>query len=115
MPWWSWVLIWVGLALLLLGVLAACGWMLFKKTMTAFHALGELADKTERLGAASDELREERFVPSVLKPRAEVSEAYSSLQQVRQTRKDDRHEARLARGRLLTSADATRRVINDAR
>ena len=115
MPWWSWVLIWTGLVLLLLGVLAACGWMVFKKAMTAARALGELMDKAELLNAASEELKQERFVPSILKPIDEVSADRNRRQERSADRKERRRENRLERGRLLTSAEATRRVVNDAR
>ena len=43
MPWWSWVLIWFGLFLALVGVMAIFGWHLFKKLMVTFHDLEKLA------------------------------------------------------------------------
>ena len=115
MPWWSWVLIWTVLVLLLLGVLALNGWILFRKAMTAARALGELLEKTSLLEAAGEELRDERFTPSVLRPIDEVRREHAVRSSERAERRERRRELRLQRGRLLTSAEATRRVVNDAR
>ncbi|BDI22640.1 hypothetical protein [Herbiconiux sp. L3-i23] len=115
MPPWSWVLIWVGLVLALLAVLAACGWMLFRKAMTAAEALGELTAKLDLLDGAREELAPEPFVPSILQPRSEVDARYDAVQEARSERRERRRELRIARGRLLTSAEATRRVVDDAR
>jgi hypothetical protein len=111
MPWWSWVLIWTGLVLVLLGVLAACGWMLFRKTMTAFHALEELTGKLELLDAASVPRETEPFVPSILLPRDEVAARHDAVASERADRKERRRALRLERGRLLTSADLRKRTF----
>jgi hypothetical protein len=114
MQWWAWVLIWVGLVLLLLAMLAACGWMLFGKVKLAFAALSELMAKTEALAAASEAIAPEPFTPSVVRPFAEVSEEHRVHSERSSARRESRREARLARGKMLTSAEATRRVANNA-
>jgi hypothetical protein len=45
MPWWAWVLIWSGLSIGLLVMLALFAIMLFRKLMTLVAALGELGDR----------------------------------------------------------------------
>lgn len=105
MPWWSWVLIWLFLVLLLVGTVAFLGWRLFKKAMRAMDALGELGDKTALLSDASRDLEPEVFVPSILRPLDDVREDVLSRRRRSAERKHLRRENRLARGRVLVSAD----------
>ena len=105
MPWWSWVLIWVFLVLLLLGTVAFLGWRLFKKAMRAFDALGELSDKTALLGDASRDLEPESFVPSILRPMVDVREEVAARRRRSADKRQLRRENRLAKGRVLVSAD----------
>ncbi|WP_210481615.1 hypothetical protein [Naasia sp. SYSU D00948] len=111
MPWWSWVLIWTLLVLALLGMLAFFAWWLFKKAMVAMDALGELAGKLELLDAASEEVSPYHFTPAVLRDRAEVREAHRLLAELRADRKRERRERRLARGKLLVTADLRKRTF----
>ncbi|BDZ47281.1 hypothetical protein [Naasia aerilata] len=111
MPWWSWVLIWVLLVLAMLGMLALFGWWLFRKAMTAFEALGELTSKLELLDAASDEVSPRHFTNAILRDRAEVQEAHRVLADLRADRKRVRRESRLARGKLLVTADLRKRTF----
>ncbi len=105
MPWWSWVLIWIVLVLILLGTLALLGWRLFKKAMRALEALGELSDKTAALGDAARDLEPDSFVPSILRPIQDVHDARAAQRRRSAERKHSRRENRLARGRVLVSAD----------
>ncbi|MFD1713313.1 hypothetical protein ACFSBZ_02405 [Amnibacterium flavum] len=107
MPWWSWVVIWGILVLALLAVLAASGWMLFRKAMTAAEALGQLVDQADRLDVARSELDPEHFVPAAIRPHSEVSAEYEVIAEARTARRQARHEKRLARGRELVSPEAT--------
>jgi hypothetical protein len=112
MPWWSWVVIWVVLALAMLGMLALFGVRLCRKGMTAMDALGELAGRLELLDAASENLAPEKpFVPAILRDRSEVSEAHRVLAELRAERKERRRDARRARGRLLVTADLRKRTF----
>ncbi len=111
MPWWSWVLIWTLLVLALLGMLAFFGWRLFRKAMGAMDALGELAEQLELLDAASEEASPYHFTPSVLRNRADVREAHRALAELRANRRRQRRERRLARGKLLVTADLRKRTF----
>lgn len=111
MPWWSWTLIWGGLVLALLGMLAAMGWWLFRKGMTAFTALGELADRLELLDAATDEVAPAPFTPAVLRDPAEVRAEHRLRTELRAERRRLRRKHRLARGKLLVTADLRQRTF----
>ncbi len=111
MPWWSWVLIWTFLVLALLGMLAYFAWWLFKKAMVVLEALGELSGKLELLDAASDEVSPYHFTPAVLRDRAEVREAHRLLRELQEERKNSRRESRMARGKLLVTADLRKRTF----
>ncbi len=105
------MLIWTLLVLALLGMLAFFAWWLFKKAMVAMDALGELAGKLELLDAASEEVSPYHFTPAVLRDRAEVREAHRLLAELRADRKRERRERRLARGKLLVTADLRKRTF----
>ena len=111
MPWWFWVLVWVVLVLALLGMLAAIGWRLFKKTMTALEALGELTAKLEILDAARQDLAEARFRPAVSRPIGEIQAEYRENAERRDERRRFRKDRRRTRGKLLVSADLRQRTF----
>lgn len=105
MPWWSWVLIWAGLVLAMLGMFAFFGWRLFRKAVGAMDELGRLMAKTEMLGALADELGEPVRIPAILRDGAEVRAEHRRLADERANRVQVRRDNRLARGRLLVRAD----------
>jgi hypothetical protein len=108
MPWWSWILIWGGLVLVLLAMLALLSWWLFRKAVAVMDELGQLADKTDALGRISDELAEADaapFVPSVLLQRTDVAASHRARVHEREERGRMRREKRITRGRMLTRAD----------
>jgi hypothetical protein len=108
MPWWSWILIWGGLVLALLAMLALLSWWLFRKAVAVMHDLGELVDKTEALGRLSDQLADtdtSSVVPAVLLKRGEVAAVHHARQHERDERRRMRREKRISRGRMLTRAD----------
>lgn len=105
------MLIWTVLVLALLGMLALVGWRLFKKAMTAFTALGELAAKLELLDAASGEVAPDGFTPWILRDRDEIRAAHRTLADLRADKRHARQEARLARGKLLVTADMRGRTF----
>jgi hypothetical protein len=116
MPWWSWILIWGGLVLALLAMLALLSWWLFRKAVGVMDELGQLAEKTEVLGRMSDELAAADgpdFVPAVVRDRRDVAVEHYGRVQERLTRRQTRREKRITRGRMLTRADyrdAARRI-----
>lgn len=105
MPWWSWILIWAGLVLLLLGVIAAFAWMLFRKFLVMLAALGALAACTEVLARATSADRPQRAQPALLQDPHSVSERRELERDKRQARIDARRELRVMRGKLLLRAD----------
>ena len=116
MPWWSWILIWGGLVLALLAMLALLSWWLFRKAVGVMEELGRLAEKTEALGRMSDQLADTAdadVVPAVLRDRVEVSLEHDARVHERAVRRRMRREKRIARGKMLTRADyreAARRI-----
>jgi hypothetical protein len=116
MPWWSWILIWGGLVLALLAMLALLSWWLFRKAVGVMDELGQLAEKTELLGRMSDELAAAdapEFVPAAVRDRGEVAAEHHARVQERAMRRQTRREKRITRGRMLTRADyrdAARRI-----
>ena len=108
MPWWSWILIWGGLVLALLAMLALLSWWLFRKAVGVLDELGRLTEKTEMLSRMSDELEDveaPRFVPAVLLEHAEVAASHHARVLAREDRRRARREKRITRARMLTRAD----------
>lgn len=107
MPWWSWVLIWAGLVLVMLGVLAVCAWRLFGKVKGLDAELERLGALLGEFEARADELVAPAEAPSsaILRGRDAVAAERRSLRRVLDRRKDERRAARIERGKLLTTAD----------
>lgn len=105
MPWWSWVLIWFGLFLALLGVLALFGWLLFKKLMVAFRELEKLSAAAEVLHRGSADVPPEPFRSALFQDFKEVSARRDAEREKRAERVDARRNHRRNRGKLLTRAD----------
>lgn len=101
MPWWSWLLIWGGLVLALLGMLAYFGVTLFRKTVATAQELGELTDALGVLDAQLDELAPDRTPSAVFRDRAELGLIVEQNKLSRILHRQQRHDARLARGKLL--------------
>lgn len=113
MPWWSWVVIWVGLVALLIGVLAIGAIWLFRKARAAFHELDRLElvqQEAARLAEEAVSLREHEAL-AARQPIAfgrhsdEVREHHEQQRELRRARALERREERVARGRALTHAD----------
>ncbi|PPL18158.1 hypothetical protein [Microterricola pindariensis] len=101
MPWWSWWLIWGGLVLALVGMLAYFGVTLFRKTVAAAHELGELGDALSILDAQLDELAPDRTPSAVFRDQAELALIVEGNRNARILHRQQRRDARLARGKLL--------------
>lgn len=107
MPWWSWVLIWTGLVLVLLVVLALCAVSLYRKVMALlaeFETLQQLLDEQAAVAEA--------LVAPVPDPESAILRGAAAVERERRLVREDiderkhaRHEARLARGRALIKAD----------
>lgn len=105
MPWWSWVIIWVGLALALVAVLVLGGLWLWRKLMRLFDDLGELADQTAVFDAVDGE-PPPRVVPAVLRDLEDVQHQRAVRVARKLERKRVRRVLRLERARNITSVDA---------
>jgi hypothetical protein len=104
--WWGWLLIWFGLALMLLGVLAYCAWRLFQKFMGVQRGLFDLIEKAAILDGVTAEAQK-RPINAVLEESAVVREAFHARMQRRRHRKTARQRARLERAKLISSVDVT--------
>jgi len=106
MPWWSWVLIWVGLVLALVAVLVLGAIWLWRKLMRLADDLGTLADQAAVLEQVTDEAPP-RSVPAVLRDIEQVRRERSVRVARRYERKRVRRQRRLERARRITRLDAT--------
>lgn len=107
MPWWSWVLIWTGLVLVLLVVLALCGLSLFRKAKLLFGEVEHLQQLLDSLAPEADA----RVAP-IPDPESAILRGAAAVERERREIRDDiderklaRNEARLARARALITAD----------
>lgn len=105
MPWWSWIVIWAGLVLVLIGMFAWFAWKLFKKLLAVLTELEALAASAEVLSgvpaARSDQLRRSALFMNM----AEIRARRESEMTKRADRVDARMQRRLMRGKLLIHAD----------
>lgn len=108
MPWWSWVVIWAGLVLGLLGMLASFGWSLFRKALAAGREAAALLEKTQILSERSADMRYAEFHSAIFEDpaqlRAEREQAAFDRRIARQARRDQR----VQRAKILVKADPFR-------
>ena len=107
LAWWAWLLIWSGLALALVAVLALGAWWLFRKSLTVLDDLADLADTAEILGVDEAELPAPTI--AVLADLREIRAREDARRAHRARRRSDRRRRRLVRARAITSVDASRR------
>ena len=101
--WWGWVLIWLGLVLGLLAVVALLGWRLVKRFLGLMDDFVSLAERAAILdGVAADP--EKRPLNAVLREHAEVRATTAARMSRRADRKHARRQARIQRGKMLTTA-----------
>lgn len=105
MPWWSWVLIWFGLVLFLVGVLAFCAWRLFQKLMVALHELEKFSLAAEVLQRDTADTLAEPFRSALFQDFAAVHARRDTERTKRAERVEARRNNRVNRGKLLTRAD----------
>lgn len=114
MPWWSWIVIWVALVLLALGVLVWLAFRLFGKLTRAFEALGDLADQMSALGANVEALAPERKVPAIFGNRDALASAIEIHRTQRANARQLRRDRLISRGKLLQRAPLTQRTPPNA-
>ncbi|MDJ0322623.1 hypothetical protein QMG61_02440 [Cryobacterium sp. PH31-AA6] len=110
MPWWSWILIWTGLVLGLLAMLAWFGYALFRKAIRTADALERLGDQVAELGDRPDLPPEPRFRPAVFETRADIQLDFELTRAERLLRRQLRRDRLVARGKLLQQAPSTQRT-----
>lgn len=103
--WWGWVLLWAGLVIALIGMLAGLAWWLFRKSLVLLEDLGSLAERATLLEVEEQALV--RPVPAVLVSAAEVARREDERRRHRAERRTTRHRARLERARRITRLDPT--------
>lgn len=108
-PWWSWIAIWGGLAVLLLAMLVLLAVILFRKGMRVFEALDELAGKTEILDRVGAVAEGQTVQLAILEGRVSVAKRRDQVRAAAEARKAARHDARIARAKALTRVDASTR------
>jgi hypothetical protein len=116
MPWWSWVIIWVVLALALLGMLVFMAIRLFRKGVRVLDELGVLASKAELLDSVTDAAEAAEDAAAAQQQRLAILAGAEAMRERREfvraaalDRKAARHDARIARAKRITSVDANSR------
>ena len=105
MAWWSWLVIWVVLALALLAMLGLSAWWLFRKFLVLTEDLAGLADTVAVLDPeAKKTVRPEL---AVLADLSEIRAREEARRFHRATRRRERHDRRMARARRITRVDAS--------
>ena len=105
MSWWAWLLIWTGLVLALLAVLALGAWWLFRKSMTVLDDVADLAETTEILGVDEADLPAQ--TRAVLADLRDIRAREEARKAHRSRRRGDRRRRRLDRARRITTVDAS--------
>lgn len=104
-PWWAWLLIWSGLVLALLVMLAISAWWLFRKGIGVLDAVGELAEAVEVLEADDPVLPRQQL--AVLAGARDIRRREQSRRFHRAERRRLRHDRRMARAHRITTLDAS--------
>ena len=101
--WWGWLLIWTGLVLALIAVVALLGWRLVKRFLALLDDFFALTEKIAILdGVATD--GEARPMNAILRDGDEVRATSGARFARRADRKHARRQARIQRGKMLTTA-----------
>ena len=106
MPWWSWVLIWTGLVVLLLVVLGLAAWWLFRKFLVLLDDVATLADRASLIDPPEAELVRPQL--SVLAEVSAIRAREDARRAHRAQRRERRRAARWARAERIASVDASR-------
>lgn len=101
MTWWASALIWVGLTVLLLVVLAWFTWSLLQKFLNTMDALGDLGDQVEAASPEGEQARSTHFVPAIFGDRADLAAMVERRRADRAERRQKSRDRRVKRGKLL--------------
>jgi hypothetical protein len=100
MPAWSWLVIWVLLAVGLLTMLVWFAIVLFRKAMAVLAALEELGDQLATLDLDA-EVPRRRLHPAIFQNRHELALAIDQTRILRAHRRAARRDLSISRGKLL--------------
>lgn len=103
--WWGWLLIWTGLVLALLVMIAVFAWWLFRKFLVLTDDVAHLADKSAILDV-DDQLLEPPQI-AVLANIRDIRDRENARKAHRIERRRLRSQTRLLRAKRITKADAT--------
>lgn len=103
--WWGWLLLWVGLVVALLVILALLAYVLFRKAIALMNELSAVVDKTAVLDVETAELSRPQI--AVLAEMREIRAQHEYRQSRRADLKRERHERRIARAKRITKRDAS--------
>lgn len=108
MPWWSWALIWTGLALGLLAMLTLFGVALFRKLMALVDALSDLGDRVS-IGTADAEqdVTEVRRIPAIFQSRDRLADVVADRRFERLHRRQLRRDRAIGQGKLFGTISAS--------
>ncbi len=104
--WWGWVLIWVGLVLVLVIMLAVIAWWLFRKFLVLVDDVANLAERSALLDIAEPELIRPQL--AVLASVSDIRAREDARRFRRSERRRMRRQQRLDRARSIIRVDATR-------
>ncbi|MCJ1705451.1 hypothetical protein [Rathayibacter sp. VKM Ac-2926] len=101
MTWWSWILIWLVLAIAALAVLVLFGLSYWRKGRLLLGQLEEITAKLDALQVPEPAEASTRPPSSLFADRDEVRRGHESRRDARRERTEDRRSLRVERGRLL--------------
>ena len=105
--WWGWIVIWGGLVLALLAMLALFAWWLFRKGLRLLDDVADLADAGAVLEFEDAEMPKQAI--AVLADARDIRSREEARKAHRANRRRLRHERRMARARRITSPEAAHR------
>lgn len=106
MSWWGWLLVWAGLVLALMVMLALFGWWLFRKSLRLLDDVADLADRSAILEVDEPVLARQEI--AVLADIRDIRRREEARRAHRAQRRRERHERRMTRARRITRVDAAR-------
>lgn len=118
MLWWSWLLIWAGLVLGLLGMLVWFAFRLFRKFMAASDALVALADQVadsmpdDSSDASNEDSRGN--LPAIFQDVGELSFQRARRRAERAHRRQESRDRRINRGKVVSHTPSNQRTVPHA-
>lgn len=103
--WWGWLLIWVGLGLGFIGMLAFFAWRLFRAGLGLLDDVADLTDKLDILSAAEHSPELTSPMLAVLADVRDVKAREAERVASRRSRHDAKRERRMARAIEIGSVD----------